>query len=607
MEGVTRELYHLPRLLAASMEDTVYVVEGEKDVHTLEALGVVATTNPGGATKWLPRYSDTLRGRPVVIIPDNDTPGEAHAAVVSQALEGVAASCKVLRLPGLPVKGDVSDWVASGGTREALEALLGEEEEEERVWIETDSVQEEDIPWLWWPYLIRGTLCMLDGDPGQGKSMASLAIAAHLSRGMPFPDQQGEMTLPSPVGYSLFFANEDHLGSVVVPRLKALGADLSKVAYFIGKPDKNGLVRERFTMQEMEVLEETVTKFIAAHGEPPTLIVLDPIQAYLGKGVSMNNAAETRPLLEALALFARKYDCTVVCIRHASKGGGVDGNLSAMMRGGGATDITGAARTVLFVQEHPQIKTQALFMQVKANASIKGRTLLFSRADGAFQWQGVTRIDAEDIAGSGRGMSPRERIKAAFWVERKLDGGYPLAVSDLMLQAEEYGIPEKQVYGAKDMLGVEARRVGFGKDGYFEWRLPDLTILNPPVPKHLQEINKENTVVSATEKENTEGTPTDHPSSTRDSIERISTLASMPSMERMDISMGYTYTDDSALNPILPIRPIVPLVTPALGAHANTQQNAKSQGINKHICLCGAPIVKLAAGRQCIRCNAVYP
>lgn len=125
MEGVERVLYGMPRLADPELADeTVFLAEGERDADNLTAIGVLATTNVGGAGKWLPQYSESLRKRNVVILPDNDDPGEKHAAVVGDALNGTAASVRVLRLPGLPPKGDVTDWIGNGGTAEQLRAMV---------------------------------------------------------------------------------------------------------------------------------------------------------------------------------------------------------------------------------------------------------------------------------------------------------------------------------------------------------------------------------------------------------------------------------------------------------------------------------------------------
>jgi hypothetical protein len=120
---VRKVLYRLPELASAQADETVFVVEGEKDADRLGRLGLVATTNAGGAGKWRREYSESLRGRHVAILPDNDEPGAAHATQVAKALEGIAAEVKVIKLAGLPPKGDVSDWLAAGGTAEKLIAL----------------------------------------------------------------------------------------------------------------------------------------------------------------------------------------------------------------------------------------------------------------------------------------------------------------------------------------------------------------------------------------------------------------------------------------------------------------------------------------------------
>jgi 5S rRNA maturation endonuclease (ribonuclease M5) len=126
MNGVRRVLYRLDELLSADPAQIVFLTEGERDTDALVRLGLVATTNLGGAGKWRPEYSEALRGRVVIILPDNDSAGRAHARQVAAALVGIAAHVHVLELPNLPEKGDVSDWLAAGGTRAQLEALAAE-------------------------------------------------------------------------------------------------------------------------------------------------------------------------------------------------------------------------------------------------------------------------------------------------------------------------------------------------------------------------------------------------------------------------------------------------------------------------------------------------
>ena len=112
--------YRLPELLEAS---EVYIVEGEKDADRLAKMGIVATCNPGGAGNWLGSFSRWFEGRHLVILPDNDQAGHKHAADVAAKLLQVAASIKLVELPGLPEKGDVSDWTAVGGTVAELQSI----------------------------------------------------------------------------------------------------------------------------------------------------------------------------------------------------------------------------------------------------------------------------------------------------------------------------------------------------------------------------------------------------------------------------------------------------------------------------------------------------
>ncbi len=126
LNGTRLVLYCLPELLASDPSSTVFVCEGEKDVDRLRSMGLTATTNPMGAGKWHlgKEYSEFLRGRNVAVLVDNDPPGKAHAEQVAQSLQGVAALVKTVLLPGLPVKGDVSDWLDAGHNVEELRAIV---------------------------------------------------------------------------------------------------------------------------------------------------------------------------------------------------------------------------------------------------------------------------------------------------------------------------------------------------------------------------------------------------------------------------------------------------------------------------------------------------
>jgi len=124
-DGVEPVLYRLPRVLqTVANGGRIFIVEGEKDVAALEGAGLIATCNVGGAGKWRREYGETLRGARIAVLPDNDEPGRKHAADVARSLHGIAAEVRVVELPGLPEKGDVTGWLANGGTPEKLLELI---------------------------------------------------------------------------------------------------------------------------------------------------------------------------------------------------------------------------------------------------------------------------------------------------------------------------------------------------------------------------------------------------------------------------------------------------------------------------------------------------
>ena len=124
LSGVKRVLYRLPELVSAGQDDNIFIVEGEKDVDRLRGLGLTATTNAGGAGKWKSSYNHYFRDRDVILLPDNDEPGRKHADEVKEALTGIARSVTVVELPGLPAKGDVSDWLTAGHSKDELRSLV---------------------------------------------------------------------------------------------------------------------------------------------------------------------------------------------------------------------------------------------------------------------------------------------------------------------------------------------------------------------------------------------------------------------------------------------------------------------------------------------------
>ncbi len=144
--------YRLPELLAAPLNATIYVVEGEKDADRLASLGLVATCCAGGVGKWRASHSEHFKDRTAILIPDNDDAGREHVQKVAKSLKGIAGHVRIMELAGLADKGDVSDWLDAGGTREELSRLPtvapakseepGEDEDGEKKRSQTDLLVE---------------------------------------------------------------------------------------------------------------------------------------------------------------------------------------------------------------------------------------------------------------------------------------------------------------------------------------------------------------------------------------------------------------------------------------------------------------------------------
>ena len=192
VKGVRIIPYRLPELTEAiALERPVFIAEGEKDCDRLATLGLTATCNAGGAGKWTDKHAQFLKDADVVILPDNDEPGRNHANKVARSLLGIANRIRVLELPGLPEKGDVSDWFDNGGDVERFNRHV-EETSNWRpqsirglVWLgEEDQLPPRD--WLVKSLLGEGELSVLYAPSGGGKSFLALDLAARIASGLPW-------------------------------------------------------------------------------------------------------------------------------------------------------------------------------------------------------------------------------------------------------------------------------------------------------------------------------------------------------------------------------------------------------------------------------------
>lgn len=327
IEGVELVPYRLPEIVeAVSMGRRVFVVEGEKDADVLAEMGYPATTNPMGAGKWRDAFSKHLNGADVVILPDNDEPGRMHAEHVATSLYAENCTVKIVELPGVPEKGDVSDWLAAGGDLDELETLISlaprwmpDESKRTRWWL--DEVWERPalmqppppvVPYLAWG--ARSTL--LAAREKSGKSTLTGYIAAQVSRGGEFLNE------PCHQGTVLILGLEEFIGDTA-RRLKQFGADGRRVALV-----------DRFAGDVSDRPSE-----VRAHIEAvnPILVILDSLVAY-SRGVvtDANNAIQTQAVVQGLTDLCHQTAVALILIHHARKADGKYRDSSAI---GGAVDI----------------------------------------------------------------------------------------------------------------------------------------------------------------------------------------------------------------------------------------------------------------------------
>ena len=309
LQGVRRVLYCLPEILGADKTATVFIPEGEKDCDRIMALGLVATCNPGGVGKWRTEYAETLRGRRVVILPDNDDPGRKHAEQVARSLHGVAESVRVVSLQSLPDRGDISDWLDAGGTVEQLHELVETTPESARsghangavgsaaaVVTCMAKVKPEPVRWLWPGRIPLAKLTLFAGNPGLGKSFTTLDIAARLSVGGTWPDGAAAC---EPADVCILSA-EDDLADTVRPRLDRHQADVRRIHVVTGilsPPEDNG-AEPRTRWVELDRDLRHIEAVIVRHNV--RLLIIDPVSGYMGNANSHVNA-EVRSVLGPIA------------------------------------------------------------------------------------------------------------------------------------------------------------------------------------------------------------------------------------------------------------------------------------------------------------------
>ncbi len=472
LHGVRRVLYRLAETLeAAAAGRTVYVTEGERDADALAALGLAVTTNPGGAGKWREEYAGMLREtRRAVLLPHNDAPGREHGQAAARSLYNAGVEVAVLELPGLADKGDVSDWLRQGGTREALEELAAAAS----VWAQSQppkppslvtlasSIQPLPIRWVWPGRIPSGMVTVMDGDPGLGKSTVTLDIAARVSRGEVMPGAGPALG----ASYVLVLTAEDDLARTVRPRLEAAAANLDRIG-FVHVPDKGGTREPEITVEDLALLEREIIRLDVK------LVIIDPLMAYLPAEVNAHRDQDVRRAMAALRSLAERTGTAILVVRHLTKTPGAP----AIYRGGGSIGIIGAARAGLLIAADPDQTEGRILAAVKMNLApmppaVRFRLVQDDRhAFPQVQW-GVRCDLTADVLLADRDNRANPRARAADFLRARLADG-PVAAEQIEREVKSLGISIRTLKRAREELGVHSRHVGApGEPSYWELSLP---------------------------------------------------------------------------------------------------------------------------------------
>jgi len=303
--------------------------------------------------------------------------------------------------------------------------------------INMSEVEVETVEWLLYPFIPFGKITILEGDPGEGKTTVMLQIIAKLTKGESVLPSEEKNREPMKVIYQ---TAEDGLGDTIKPRLLSAEADCNNILV-IDDSDKALTVSD-------ERLEEAVRQTNAK------LIVLDPLQGYLGAEVDMHRANEIRPLMHRLSTLADKYKCAVVLIGHMNKSSVGKSNY----RGLGSIDIHAAARSVVVcgrVKDEPEIR---VLCQIKSSLAPERTPIAFRLSEEkGFEWIGEYDITADELlSGDVRGSKIREATK---FLEEFLKDGQKYS-KEIEEEASARGIKKKTLWNAKNSMNIDSVKVG---------------------------------------------------------------------------------------------------------------------------------------------------
>ncbi|NLI00939.1 MAG: AAA family ATPase [Chthonomonadales bacterium] len=320
-------------------------------------------------------------------------------------------------------------------------------------------VPAEKIEWLWHGRIPLGKISIIDGDPGLGKSVLTLDLAARLSRGDELPCDE---TRHDPINVLLLSA-EDGPGDTIRPRLEVAGADLSRCVLLQGTETEPGATVPLVFPGDLDRLAEAITEHEAR------FVVIDPLMAFLDGRIDSHRDQDVRRVLARLGALAQQTGAAIVLVRHLNK----LGSGKALYRGGGSIGIVGAVRSAILVGCNPEDPDERVVASTKSNlgpmpASLKFRLETTTRGVVKIVWVGSTDLQADDLL---RPATTGAERKATDWLRTLLEDG-PKPVADLERAARAARITQATLRRARKKIGAVSSREGFGQSGKWVLQLP---------------------------------------------------------------------------------------------------------------------------------------
>lgn len=306
-----------------------------------------------------------------------------------------------------------------------------------------NDVEQTEVDWLWYPYIPFGKLTIVQGNPGEGKTFFAMQLAAACTNQKFLPDME-----PFEPFNMIFQTAEDGLGDTVKPRLVSSGADLKRVLVIDDSDNPLSLADARIE----KAIRENNAK----------LMVIDPLQTFLGANVDMNRANEVRPIFRKLADIAQSTGCAIVMIGHLNKASGTQ----STYRGLGSIDIAAVVRSILFVGKVKDDPTTRVIVHEKSSLAPPGQALAFSLGDQkGFRWIGAYDISAEDLLAGGEGTKAELKQEQAMkLIYEFLSDGREVSVAELNKEAIERGISERTVRMVRNSMKEKLESERRGKD-----------------------------------------------------------------------------------------------------------------------------------------------